>query len=254
MNIKLICKRVNKYTGEKYPTKKEVASFANRLLKDYCKKFDKTIVEIDYDEFVFDYLNIDIQFQMLTLDGSILGTTIQKDGWIVTYSFDGAAKMVEVKRGDIFIDSKACGCDEREWFTIFHEIKHRFEDLDKDFKVDKIIDNNQTINGIFCPKTKLGWAEFFANYFAACILLPKKRLKKLYDEKHFLYVTQYNKTLNGKNIRYLKEIIFEINKETPVSQSAIAVRLKETGLITNETFNRLDYKFGKEAEMLFRKK
>jgi hypothetical protein len=34
MNIKLICAKVNKFTGELFPTKKEIASFADRLLKD----------------------------------------------------------------------------------------------------------------------------------------------------------------------------------------------------------------------------
>jgi len=110
---KLICKKINKYTGEQYPTKKEIASFANRLLNDYCKKFDKSLDNINHDEFFTKYLNIDIQYQRLSLNKSILGATIQKDGFIETYNQDGSTKIVTTNRGDIFIDSEACGCSQR---------------------------------------------------------------------------------------------------------------------------------------------
>lgn len=77
-------------------------------------------------------------------------------------------------------------------------------------------------------------------------------LKKLYDEKHTSYVTEYHTSLNGQKIWILKKIIGEIADETGVSKSAISIRLKETGLITEPTFCRLGYKYGKEAAMLFR--
>lgn len=249
---KLNCKRVNPYTGEKFPSKKEIASFANRLLNDYCKKFGKTIDKIDYDEFVTKYIGVDIQYQRLSTNNSILGATIQKDGAIETYNEDGTAKIVITHRGDIFIDTATCGSEKRELFTIFHELKHYLLDLDKDFRVDKIIDNKSTIDGHFLIKTQYSWAEFFANYFAACILLSRRRLKALYDEKHAKYVANYHTSLNGQKIWILRKIINEISDETEVSISAVSIRLKETGLITEPTFNRLGYKYGREAVMLFR--
>ena len=162
--------------------------------------------------------------------------------------------MVDVYRGDIFIDSDACDSDSRELFTIFHELKHYLLDLDKDFRVDKIIDDETIINGEFKTnnKSQYSWAEFFANYFAACILLSRRRLKKIYDEKHTKYVTEYHTSLNGQKIWILKKIIGEISDETGISKSAISIRLKETNLITEPTFTRLGYKYGKEAAMLFR--
>lgn len=59
---KLICEKANKYTGEQYPTKKEIGSFANRLLNDYCKKFNRSLDNINHDEFFTKYLEIDIQY------------------------------------------------------------------------------------------------------------------------------------------------------------------------------------------------
>ena len=252
MKIKLKCARVNPVTGEQYPTKKEIASFANRLLNDYCRTFGKELDTLDYDEVITKYIGVDIQYQRLSKDKSILGATIQKDGVIETFNEDGSVKVVSVHRGDIFVDSEACGSEKRELFTIFHELKHHLLDLDKDFKVDKIIDNESTINGKFHAKTKYGWAEFFANYFASCVLLSRRRLKKLYDEKHARYVADYHTSLNGQKIWILKKIIKEISGETGVSESAISIRLKETNLITKPTFMRLGYKYGKEAAMLFR--
>lgn len=250
--VKLICKRVNPITGEKFPTKKEIASFANRLINDYCRKFNKKPETIDFDEFIHKYLEIDIQYQILSNDKSILGTTIQKDCKIVTYSYDGSAKVIDVKKGDIFVDPEACGCLEREYFTSFHEIKHFLIDLNTDFRVDRIIDDAEVISGKLHSKTKLGWAEYFANYFAACIMLSRRRLKKIYDDYHYTILTQYHTNLKGSNIKYLKMIIKLISEQTMASQSAIAIRLKETGLITKDTFDRLGYKFGKEGAMLFR--
>lgn len=253
-NIKLICAKVNKFTGELFPTKKEIASFADRLLNDYCKKFGRTIETVIYDEFVSKYIGVDIQYQRLSLNKSILGATIQKDGILETYNEDGTLKLINVLRGDIFVDPDACGSDSRELFTIFHELKHYLLDLDKDFRVDKIIDDETIINCNFKTnnKSQYSWAEFFANYFAACVLLSRRRLKKLYDEKHTKYVTEYHTSLNGQKIWILKKIIGEIADETGVSRSAIAIRLKETNLITEPTFYRPGYKYGKEAAMLFR--
>ena len=249
---KLVCKKVNLFTGEQFPTKKEIASFANKLLNDYCRKFNKNINGIDFDEFIYNYLKIDIKYQKLSKDKSILGATIKEDGFIETISYNSVLKIIPTKRGDIFIDSEACGCPQRELFTIFHEIKHLLLDLDKDLKVDKIIDEEQIISGSFKVKTNYGWAEYFANYFAACIILSQRRLKKLYFEKHERYITNYHTNLNGKNISFLKTIIREISEETGASQSSIAIRLKEIKLISDCAFNRLDYKFGKRGAALYR--
>lgn len=253
-NIKLICAKVNKYTGEQFPTKKEIASFADRLLNDYCREFGRTLETLNCDEFVCKYIGVDIQYQRLSLNKSILGITIQKDGILETYNEDASLKIIKVYRGDIFVDPEACGSESRELFTIFHELKHYLLDLDKDFRVDKIIDDETIINGDFKTnsKSQYSWAEYFANYFAACVLLSRRRLKKLYDEKHTKYVTEYHTSLNGKKIWILKKIISEIASETGVSKSAISIRLKETTLITGPTFARLGYKYGKEAAMLFR--
>lgn len=253
MKIKLICAKVNQFTGEQFPNKKEIASFADRLLNDYCRKFGRTLETINWDEFVTKYVGVDVQYQRLSLNKSILGVTIQKDGKLETYNEDGSLKLVDVHRGEIFIDSDACGSDSRELFTIFHELKHCLLDLDKDFRVDKIIDDETIINGDFKTnnKSQYSWAEYFANYFAACVLLSRRRLKKLYDDKHTMYVTEYHTSLKGQKIWILKKIIGEIADETGVSKSAISIRLKETNLITEPTFERLGYKYGKEAVMLF---
>ena len=126
--------------------------------------------------------------------------------------------------------------------------------MNKYFKVKKIIDDEIIINGDFKTnnKSQYSWAEFFANHFAVCVLLSRRRLKKIYDEKHTSYVTKYHTSLNGHKIWILKKIIGEIADETGVSKSAISIRLKETGLITEPTFCRLGYKYGKEAAMLFK--
>ena len=251
-SIKLICKSINQYTGEMYPTKKEIASFVNRLLNDYCKKCNKTIETINHDEFFTKYMGVDVQYQRLSKDKSILGATIQKDGFIETYNEDGTKKIVETHRGDIFIDPEACGSSKRELFTMYHELKHYLLDLDKDFKVDKIIDDKKVIDEDFNSKTKLGWAEFFANYFAACAVLSRRRLKKIYDEKHANYFGNYHTRVCEKRIWILRNIIREISDETGASQSAIAIRLKELSFISDDNFKALNIKFGKEAAMLFR--
>ena len=252
MKIKFVCKHIDQKTKEKFPTKKEISFYAENMIDDYCIQFKRSPFDIDYDEFVSKYLKIDIQYQRLSLDNSILGATIQKNGYLITYSYDWTPKKIKVHRGDIFIDEEACGCEQRILFTIFHEIKHKLLDLDKDFRVDKILDDKDMIEGEFHTRTKLGWAEYFANYFAVCILLNKRRIKSLYKLKHDKYVTQKHTSLNGKKVKILRRIIKEISNETGVSQTAIVIRLKELELITEATFQRLDYKFGKDAVMMFR--
>ena len=73
MKIKLICAKVNHFTGEKFPTKKEIASFADGLLNDYCRKFGRTLETINWDEFITKYIGVDVQYQRLSLNKSILG-------------------------------------------------------------------------------------------------------------------------------------------------------------------------------------
>ena len=124
-------------------------------------------------------------------------------------------------------------------------------DLNKNFKVDKIVDDNEMINGDFKVKTQYGWAEYFANYFAACAVLSRRRLKKLCDEKHKKYFNSYHTKMCEKRIGFLKYIIKEISDETGMSQSAIAIRLKELKLITDDNFNFLNYKFGKKVINVF---
>lgn len=252
MRPQLICKKVDEKTGEKFPTKKEIASFADRLLNDYCRKFNRTLETIDHDELISKYLGLDIQYQRLSRDKSILGATIQKDGFIETYNDDGTVKLVKTKRSDIFIDSEACCTIERELFTIYHEIKHYLLDLDKDFKVDKIIDDRKVIDEQINSKTAYGWAEYFANYFSVCMLLSRRRIKKLYEGKYDKYFSNYHTKMCKRRIVYLRAIIREISQETGCSKSAVAIRLKELKLITNDNFKLLDYKFGKEAVLFFK--
>lgn len=133
-----------------------------------------------------------------------------------------------------------------------HEVKHRLEDLDKKFLTDKLFDFKNTLDGKLISKTRLGWAEYFANYFAACVLLPRRKLIKIYNEKYDCHIRKYHTCIRGRQVKYLKTIIKEISDETGASQSSIAIRLKETKIITQAQFKTLDYKFGKEAEMLFR--
>lgn len=78
---------------------KELEDFVNAQLRDYKKDYFKTIQPLDVEDFIENYLKIKIEYQKLSPNKSILGTTAISDGILPIISDEGKFEYRFIKPG-----------------------------------------------------------------------------------------------------------------------------------------------------------
>ncbi len=107
----------------------------------------------------------------------------------------------------------------RKRFTIAHELGHYFLRLqDEELQGKHIALRNEKLNGIYKSQE-----EKYADYFASILLMPGKKVLKLYEDR----------IDSGKSVR-LYDMATAMSKEFLVSKPAAVVRLRQLGMCENE--------------------
>lgn len=149
---------------------------------------------------------------------------------IVSFAEEFGFKVVEMPLGDdsgaIIISNdlvKQFGVDRvivvneddyalRKRFTIAHELGHYFLGEYKN-KGEFIELRNEELNSIYKPKN-----EKFADYFAAIILMPARKIVDLIEERQ----------RKGKSVSFY-DLTCDVSKQFLVSKAAASVRLSQLG-------------------------
>lgn len=224
----------------KYLSKLKIEEYAyGFLLENYPESLNKAI-QTDIEYIVENKLNISLQYLKLDTTNNLLGMTIMNP-MKVKY-LDENLQIVEgiFDRNTILINeflANEKSQEHRLYFTLAHEIGHWYlqrkdayidsgqqslfgQDVIKS-SVNRFIDNIDIFQKLKKKKlvTEEEWIEWQANYFASCILMPKKMFKNEYVK------------LQNKNV---SEKVTTLSKIFNVSEEATAYRMKEISDELNE--------------------
>ena len=217
----------------KYLSKIKIEEYAYEFLLENSPESLNKAIQTDVEYIIENKLNISLQYLKLDTPQNLLGMTIMNP-MKVKYLDENLQIVEEIfDRNTILINEFLATQENQEhrlYFTLAHEIGHWYlqrkdayvdsrqqslfgEDTVK-FNVNRFVDNVDIFNNFKRKKlvTEEDWLEWQANYFASCILMPKR-----------MFTNEYIKLQN----RGIFEIISELSKTFNVSEEAVTYRLKE---------------------------
>lgn len=226
--------------SHKYLSKVKIEEYAYKFLLENSPESLNKPIQTDIEYIVENKLNINLQYLKLDSDKNLLGMTIMNP-MKVKYLNENSQVIEEIfDRNTILINeflASEKNQEHRLYFTLAHEVGHWYLQR-KDAYIDsgqqslfgqntvkssvnRFIDNTDIFKNLKRKKlvTKEDWLEWQANYFASCILMPKKMFKNEYIK------------LQNKNVFEKILILSEIFN---VSEEAAVYRIKEISNELNE--------------------
>lgn len=239
--------------------KSDIEEIAELYLEDFDPKILKEPMATPIDEFLENYLHLDMDYADITPDVSILGLTSFDNGFLTVYDSEhNKDRDIYVKEGTVVIDNTLLSQEQegRCRFTCGHEgghwILHRemFKCNKNQFNIFDMI-NNKEVKSIKCLKrnfesysfkrtfkTDDDWMEWHANYISSCMLMPKKTFKIAahnifreagIDEEYIILGQDF------LTDEFACEMRREISKVFNVSMQAASIRLKQLKIIREQT-------------------
>ncbi|MGR6836728.1 ImmA/IrrE family metallo-endopeptidase [Syntrophomonas erecta] len=243
-----------KKNGVPILSKDEIEYIAEAVLQDYNPKLLDNPGVLDVEHFSECYASLEMDYQDLTHDRSILGMTVFNNCYIPVYDPENdRAKKIPVDEGTILIDNSLLEDDQlrRGRFTLGHEASHwllhrqiyvvnknqisLFDDLEEEKQpVIKCRTTDIECVGKKRLVTDDDWMEWQADYMASALLMPKKAFSKLVegelksagiDDGYYQIGTDFEKDLWADVLGYELADTFE------VSVTAAKIRLRNLRLI-----------------------
>lgn len=223
----------------------DIERFAYRQLRDFRSGYFDSPGPLPIDEFVENYLGIDVFYCGLSLDGSVFGATALNDGAFPILDSYGSVTLKTTTKGNIFIDESACKRMTTLAFTLAHEAGHSQFDTNVNFKRlelnDTVVD---TVSDLFGQlptsriRTARDWMEHHANRYAVYLLMPKPFVRKLWAVWRSEFFS--GKRVTASKPKRLWLVINHIANDLGVAQISIAYRLRELNLISENQFASLE--------------
>lgn len=223
-------------------TREEIDFHAENFLNDYNPYLLKTPMEIDIDDFAFNYLKLKQDFQYLSHNGIYLGMMVFNDtkSVIVYVPEKNQADFLDVKANTIIIDNYLLENNKEHpyRFTVGHECGHYIYDYkyyayNPDqislFKDEKPLIRCRVL-AEYKKKHRTEWnstdsMEWQANYFSSGILMPKSKVIEISNS-----ITKRNEFREKKLITIISDIF-------NVSEESAEYRLNDLGLIKKPVHN-----------------
>ena len=177
-------------------------------------------------------LGFTVDYQFLTMDGSILGATAAGRMWITVYGSDQAEMLYELDDKTLLIEKRLHLSPRnrgRKNFTIAHELAHQI--INRRFPECYGVDCR-----VFCDyrrsaeprKTVADWREWQADALAASLLLPPDAVR----DAMFIYgLGEKMKVLSRKYSQNKYACFCEMADFLQVSKTALAYRMEQLGLL-----------------------
>lgn len=214
-------------------SRNDIEQIAERILAIYTEAYvpQKHLFYQVIPEELAEVLGLEVDYQILSLDGTILGVTAPDEQYVSVY--DNKQECCYYLDGNtILIDTRLCASPKtigRKNYTLAHEIAHQI--LYKAFpdaytSANRIMfDYRRTPNSR--PKVT-NWTEWQADALAAAMLLPKEAIL----EGMFLVgLGEHISTLSRKFTPNKYDSFCQLAKALGASQSALAYRMEQLGLL-----------------------
>lgn len=227
----------------------QIEAFAYRQLLDFDAHYFDRPHPLEVERLVEFYLGKDIRYYTLSPDHSIFGVTALTGGDISIIGPKGKPERRRLKKGDICIDFGAHYSSSAAFFTILHEAWHsQFDTIEEanSGKTENLAyESASTLSGQSFENvapSENTWMEHHANRYAASMMMPKPFVESVWKTSQNAFVN--SDKLESENVNNIWRMICNAARELNVSQSAMALRVKELSLISNEVFNSLHIKKG----------
>lgn len=252
-----------KSNGVPVLSKVDMDSIAEYILRDYDRKVLSEPSPLNIEGFAEFYVGLQMDYQDLTHNRSILGMMVFNDCQVPVYdAIRQEAKYISVTEGTALIDNSLLDEDQRRRgrFTVGHESSHwifhrkkyrrknenqlslfgGIEDKTKPVLICKTV-NVEGIAQKSNFSTDENWIEWQADYMSSALLMPKvtftvavQQMFKQVGIHEGLYERGLDSDLDiwvGEMPRYLADIF-------DVSIQAAAIRLKALNLIREKTVTK----------------
>lgn len=186
---------IKKKNGVPVLSKDKIEVLAEQVLSSYKPDLIFNPGVLDVELFIEDYANLEMDYQDLTHDGSILGMTVFNDCKIPVYDANNnKAKRISVNEGTVIIDNSLLEEEQlrRGRFTLAHEAAHWFlhrhmyiQDKNQISMFDGLEMEQRKLPVIKCRTSDIAygmrktlstdddWIEWHADYMASAMLMPK---------------------------------------------------------------------------------
>jgi Zn-dependent peptidase ImmA (M78 family) len=235
-------------------SKDTIEHFAEIIMQDYKAKRLEVPWVLDVEHFSECYAGLEMDYQDLTHDKSILGMMVFNNCYIPIYDVEeNKAKRISVDEGTVLIDNSLLESNQlrRGRFTLCHEVAHwllhrqiymvnknqisLFDDL-KDEKQPVI--KCRTID-IECSGRKQlltddDWMEWQADYMASALLMPKNVFIEVVRERlNSVGIKDgcYQMGIDLEKDLWAEVMSYELADLFDVSVAAIRIRLRNLKLI-----------------------
>lgn len=214
-------------------SRKNIEVISNSVLADFYGTSQFSLLQIDIDRFMGDYLHLQISYRKLSDSGRILGLTAFGETDLIL-CHDGIQEQLHLTEDTVLVDETLLDekWEGRRRFTMAHECAHqilfRMEEQKEDAGFRKRLVSRRLYS---CREVVQAWdwCEWQANALGAALLMPSDLIR------HCLYtfgctdkLTVYGVDgLYGKNY----EMADNICRFLGVSLSAFLIRLKELYLL-----------------------
>ena len=211
----------------------DIEQIAERIVAIYTEAYvpEKHLFYRVIPEELAEVLGLEVDYQILSLDGTILGVTAPDEQYVSVY--DNKQECCYYLDGNtILIDTRLCASSKtigRKNYTLAHEIAHQV--LYKAFP-----DAYASATRIMCdyrrtPNTRkkvTNWTEWQADALAAALLLPKDAIL---DGMFLFSLGEHINTLSRKYTPNKYDNFCYLATALGVSQSALAYRMEQLGLL-----------------------
>lgn len=145
---------------------------------------------------------------------------------------------VDFSKKEIYLYTLEKTNEYRDRFTLFHELAHIFLEHGNYLQTEWFNDNQLDIT---ITDSNIDRMEFQANFLASCLLMPKSSFVKAFFQKYnqlgleprgdiILY-----KDAQEVNVINVHNIVTNLSRTFKASKKAVELRLKELGLLQDET-------------------
>lgn len=248
-----------KKNGVPILSRREIEDIAEQVIHSYKPKLVNSPGVLDVELFIENYAELEMDYQDLTHDGSILGMTVFNDCRIPVYDAENEkAVRMTVNEGTVLIDNSLLESDQlrRGRFTLAHEAAHwllhrqmylenknqisLFEALEMEEKklpVIKCRTSDIESKGKKELVTDDEWMEWQADYMASVLLMPRKAFSSLVKEKFKSAKIDKNFYRLGTDFEtdlWAEAMAYEMADFFEVSVTAAKIRLKNLGFIKDQ--------------------
>lgn len=176
--------------------KTEIELIAEMLLYDYNPQMLHEPQPLDIDHFAEDYVGLDMDYQDLSHNRSVLGMMVFHDCFVPVYDpTKKEAKHIKACKGTVLIDNSLLSDSQipRGRFTVGHEVSHWLLHKSKhEFNYSQLYPAcgyyvKCRASDIESKRRKFvsdeDWMEWQADYMSSALLMPKSMFSKIVIQK-----------------------------------------------------------------------